>query len=135
MSRVLKWIALILAGLLLALGVVVLVVSVFRLGSMPMIMMGRGFRGPFPFMFGRVGTLGMWAFILARLFFPLMLIALLVLGGVLIGRSLSRPAAPVARASCPNCGKPVQADWNNCPYCGTNLRSSEPGITQEQNTV
>jgi ribosomal protein L24E len=28
-------------------------------------------------------------------------------------------AAPAR--TCPNCHKPAQADWRNCPYCGTAL--------------
>ena len=31
------------------------------------------------------------------------------------------PAPAVPTRTCPNCHKPVQADWHNCPYCGTAL--------------
>jgi hypothetical protein len=26
-----------------------------------------------------------------------------------------------AETQCPNCNRPVQADWQVCPYCGTSL--------------
>ncbi len=151
MSRVLKWIALALVVLIVLIGVAALFFGAFRFGVMPM--MGRGFRAPF--MYGRIGV-GFWLLMLARMIVPLLLIALLVLFGVAIGRGLSRPRAvphapidaagpaavgeaptgavqapaqmPAATAVCPNCGRQVQADWNNCPYCGANLRNNEPGI-------
>jgi hypothetical protein len=30
-------------------------------------------------------------------------------------------AAPAAAKNCPNCGREVQEDWANCPYCGAPL--------------
>ena len=131
MLRILKWVGLILIGVLLALGAAALIFSMFRFGGMPM--MGRGFRGPF--MFGRVEILGFWLLMLGRLIVPLALIALLVFAGITIGRGLGRPPAPVAKLTCRNCGRLVQADWNNCPYCGATLKNDEPSISQEGNTV
>ncbi len=32
--------------------------------------------------------------------------------------------APASDRVCPNCGKPVQADWMTCPYCSHSLSSS-----------
>lgn len=57
--------------------------------------------------------------------FPLSLLALLVAGIVWLVQSIghSRPVpmtTPPALA-CPNCGQPAQANWHNCPYCGTSL--------------
>lgn len=77
-------------------------------------------------------------------------LALVVIGIVLLVRGTRKPqpaaiaaAAPVAAATsepttvaepappaeaaqtaatpCPNCARPVQADWSHCPYCGTAL--------------
>jgi RNA polymerase subunit RPABC4/transcription elongation factor Spt4 len=37
-------------------------------------------------------------------------------------RSLRKPAAQAAPiAACGKCGKVVQDDWKNCPYCGKKL--------------
>jgi hypothetical protein len=61
--------------------------------------------------------------------FGLGLLALLVLGIVWLAggfRSKAHAAAPMQAApapmlTCKHCGKPVQADWKNCPYCGKKL--------------
>jgi hypothetical protein len=51
--------------------------------------------------------------------FPLGFLALLVLGIVWLVRSLNRPRPmAVETHACANCGKPIQADWRNCPHCG-----------------
>jgi hypothetical protein len=31
-----------------------------------------------------------------------------------------------AQMACPNCGREVNADWQHCAYCGTNLTSLPP---------
>jgi hypothetical protein len=37
-------------------------------------------------------------------------------------QSAAEPTVPV----CASCGKPVQADWSNCPYCGNPLTPPTP---------
>jgi hypothetical protein len=67
--------------------------------------------------FGWIGMLLMWVF-------PLGVLVLVVLGIVWLVNAVSRSRgqAPVAPAkTCPNCARPVQADWRNCPHCGTAL--------------
>ena len=80
---------------------------------------GRGMMGGFGFApFGLIGMLLMWVF-------PLGLLILVVLGIVWLVRAVSRPTSQplVAPAkTCQNCAKPVQADWQNCPYCGAALQ-------------
>jgi len=50
-------------------------------------------------------------------------LTLTVLGIAWLVRAVSGNISPPgASRSCPNCGKAVQADWQNCPYCGTALR-------------
>ncbi len=132
MARVLKWTAIILGVLLLALIAVIVVFGIFRFGAMPM--MARGFRGPF--FNGGYGLL-ILPLLIGRLLIPLAFIALLLLLGFLIGRGLSRPQTPVTTnnvvgvTTCPNCGRTVQADWNHCPYCGAALKPVEPPIQAE----
>jgi hypothetical protein len=79
---------------------------------------GGGMMGGFGFApFGWIGMLLMWVF-------PLGVLVLVVLGIVWLVNAVSRPRgqAPVAPAkTCPNCARPVQADWRNCPHCGTAL--------------
>ncbi|MGD0612853.1 MAG: zinc ribbon domain-containing protein [Anaerolineales bacterium] len=50
-------------------------------------------------------------------------LVLLVLGIVWLVRRPRevQPAAVPALSACPRCGKPVQGDWSNCPYCGKKL--------------
>jgi len=49
-------------------------------------------------------------------------LALTGLGIVWLVRAVSGNLLPSsASRACPDCGKAVQADWQNCPYCGTAL--------------
>lgn len=74
-------------------------------------MMGWGF-SPF-------GWIGMIFMVLI----PLGFLTLSVLGIVWLVRSVSgNTPVPSAYAACPNCSKPIQAGWQNCPYCGTVLK-------------
>lgn len=79
-------------------------------------MMGPGMMGRwgyyFPFMW--IGMMFMWLI-------PIGFLILIALGIVWLVRNLGVPMPPASRA-CPNCGKSVQADWQNCPYCGTSLK-------------
>jgi hypothetical protein len=82
-------------------------------------MMGRNHMfggGPMMGGFGMTSLFG-----LGMLVVPVLFIGLLVLGVVWLVKSVATPAAsqpPVAGASCANCGKPLQANWKACPYCG-----------------
>ncbi len=66
-------------------------------------MMGRGF-SPFGMLIPAIFDLG--------------LLVLVVLGVVWLVRSFRTPKPAVEMKTCASCGKPVQADWRNCPYCG-----------------
>ncbi len=81
-------------------------------------MMAYGWRMPFGGLFGGLFSLG--------------LLALVVVGIIWLVRSLRKPThvvetpvvAPSAASTthaCPKCGRTVQNDWNNCPYCGKKL--------------
>jgi hypothetical protein len=57
---------------------------------------------------------------------PLGLLVLVVIGIVLLVNALSRPKQPVTPVApvalehkCAQCGKPLQAEWTVCAYCGT----------------
>ncbi len=94
-------------------------------GYMPM-MNGPWQMGPNMFGFRGGGLSGGWTVVFGIIFVLLALLALVVLVGVGIfflvrasNRAQTQPA--VSAKTCPSCGKPVQADWANCPYCGTKL--------------
>lgn len=84
--------------------------------------LGPGMMGPR--MMGGFNTFG-W---LLPCLIPLGLLALL-LGGlvwlVATVRGSAQSSGPVAEANCPNCHRPVQTDWQVCPYCGTSLREEQ----------
>ncbi|MFQ5855044.1 MAG: zinc-ribbon domain-containing protein [Anaerolineae bacterium] len=87
------------------------------LGGMGFGMMGPGMMGP-----GMMGGFGAFWWLLACLI-PLGLIALLVLGAVWLlstARGIQGPDM-TSQGTCPNCGRPGQADWQVCPHCGTPL--------------
>jgi len=76
--------------------------------------LGMGVRGFMPFgaVFALLGGL-----------IPLALLVLLVYGAYRLGTKRSNagvaaPAAPAPARTCVQCGRPLQDDWKNCPYCG-----------------
>ncbi len=72
---------------------------------------GWGMMGPW--MMG--GMMFMWLF-------PLAFIVLTVFGIAWFVRAIGGGNIPPAPAHpCPSCGRGVQADWKNCPYCGAAL--------------
>lgn len=90
--------------------------------------MGRGYgmMGPGMMMggwgftpFGWLGMILMWILPLGFL--------LLLAGGVvwlvraLGGAPTAGPQTPPLAETCPGCGRPIQADWQHCPYCGQSL--------------
>ena len=89
---------------------------------------GYGTMGP-GHMYGggsMMGGLGMMSFFGIGMFLvPLLVIGLIVLGVVWLVRSgigSGTPSAPqqslTASRFCQHCGKPLQAEWKACPYCG-----------------
>lgn len=76
-------------------------------------MMGGWGYGSFPF--GRFGMAFMWLI-------PLGFLTLIVLGIAWVVKAVGGGNNPIAPAqTCPSCGRGIQADWKNCPYCGTAL--------------
>jgi hypothetical protein len=97
-------------------------------------MMGRFWTGGYGGMMGGPGMMGGygymhpfgWDGMLLGWLIPVGVIVLLVVGAVALVNSLNRsrnPTQPLAvpLRTCSNCGKPAQADWNTCPYCGQKL--------------
>jgi hypothetical protein len=90
-------------------------------------MSGWGYRGSWGMMggpgmmgwgyspFGWIGMIFMWLI-------PVGIIALTVLGVAWLVRNVGNSTPPSIQNPCPNCGKGTQADWQNCPYCGTALK-------------
>jgi hypothetical protein len=73
-------------------------------------MMGWGYSP-----FGWMGMLFMWLI-------PVGFIVLTVLGIAWLARGSGNTTILSSQIPCHNCGKAVQADWKNCPYCGTTLK-------------
>jgi uncharacterized membrane protein len=103
-------------------GIVAVLASLF-LFSGGMVYGGWGYRGPgmmgwgyFPF-----GWFGMGLGMIFMWLIPTGIIAILIYGAVALTRSSANNAPTASIAACPNCGKGTQADWKNCPYCGTAL--------------
>lgn len=81
-------------------------------------MMGPGMMGGFG-RFGGLGIIFMWII-------PLGFLILLGSGIVWLVRAVTGspyvgPPAPPAASVCPACGRPTQAGWQHCPYCGEAL--------------
>lgn len=56
---------------------------------------------------------------------PLLVVGLIVVGIVWLARSGSNGSSPIGPLQpsvtgkfCQHCGKPLQAEWKACPYCG-----------------
>ena len=122
-----KWVALFLGVFIVAFLGALLLFSGNGYGWMPIIRgcadgvgMWGGYRGQH--MLGSFGFFGGWLMMFGMLIIPLVLIGILVLGGVALVKGLIKPQSPmVAVRSCANCGKVVQTDWANCPFCGKPL--------------
>jgi uncharacterized membrane protein len=85
-------------------------------------MMG-GYGGHMGWGYSPFGWFGMGLGMLFMALIPLGFLVLTVLGILWLVRAVSgNTPAPTASHPCPNCGKAVQADWQNCPYCGTALK-------------
>ncbi len=99
---------------------------------------GFGGGAPAPRQMGR-GTGGMHFLMFPALaggaLFSLVVLALAVWGGIsLLRRAPAKVAAPAAAVvktqPCASCGKPLQADWSTCPFCG----SPVPPAAEEAST-
>src|SRR3990172_3779129 len=79
-------------------------------------MMGPGMMGGWG-----VGPLG-WIGMFFMWLIPIGFLVLTVLGIAWLVKALGGGNNPDAPAhTCPSCGRGVQADWKNCPYCGASL--------------
>jgi uncharacterized membrane protein len=106
-------------------GIIAVIVALFLFGS-GMTAGSWGYRGwgmmgnwgysPFGWFGMGLGMLFMWLI-------PVGIVALIVYGVVVLVRNTGNNTAPSTPLTpCPNCGKGVQANWQNCPYCGTTLK-------------
>jgi hypothetical protein len=145
MSKVLKWILYILLGfvaLSIVAGVVFMVFGGFRYGMMgPGIRMwGPGIRMMEPRSFFFHGGPSIFGGLLCLGVLLLVIVGVVALVNALTHRNppsqiappaqvVTEPAQPAISAeevsasshTCANCGKPAQADWKTCPYCGNPL--------------
>ncbi len=113
---------------ILVFGLVALVVFALGVGLLLFLsgawgLMGTGMMGP-----GHMGGgfLGGVLWLLVACLFPLALLTLLVVGGIVLVRNASsteRPQQSVDR--CPSCGRRTESDWQVCPYCGEDFEDEE----------
>ena len=89
---------------------------------------GWGYRGGWGMM-GGPGMMGNWGYspfgwigMAFMWLIPVGVITLIVLGVVALVRNTGNFTPPSSLSPCPNCAKSVQADWKNCPHCGTALK-------------
>jgi hypothetical protein len=103
-------------------------------GGMPALSPVEGMGGWCPWCrgtgrFGGGGLMGGFfglLFMFLGLLIPVGLLALLIVGGVWLVRNISGTTTPSAPAkTCPDCGRPVEPDWQICPYCGASLGKEE----------
>ena len=78
-------------------------------------MMGNWGYSPFGWFGMGLGMLFMWII-------PIGILALIVFGVASLVRNNGNPTPPASQTPCPHCGKGTQAEWQNCPYCGTALK-------------
>jgi len=127
MSNVLKWILYVLLGLVVLAIIAGIVFAIF--GGYGYAMMRPGFRmvapygmhavtTPFRALFG--GLIGLGIVVLIIIGIIALVTALMRGNRQVVYTQPAQPAQPPAATHpCHNCGKPVQEDWKNCPYCGT----------------
>ena len=78
-------------------------------------MMGSWGYSPFGWFGMGLGMIFMWII-------PIGIVALLVFGVASLVRTAGNHPQVISLTPCTNCGKGTQADWQNCPYCGTALK-------------
>jgi hypothetical protein len=122
MKNIWKWILGIVLVLVLFFGPTLFRLAFPTLGyGYGMMGYGRGGMTLAPGASAGVGGFGFFPFGMGLIWlFPLGAIALIVLGVVWLVNSLNSSKTGQGRA-CPSCGKPAQADWKTCPYCGNSL--------------
>ena len=130
---------------------IVLLIGIAVLFFLPLatLLIGRQAFGLFPGMmrgFGMMGRGGFGIFNVVGIIFRLVqfgALVLVIVAGVglissLIGIRRPEPTAVVNTTTttatpvqpstpaqvCPNCGRPVQADWKLCPHCGQQLQET-----------
>lgn len=65
--------------------------------------------------FGWIGMAFMWLI-------PVGVIALIIVAVAPLMRNNGNSTQIISPTPCPHCEKGTQADWQNCPYCGTALK-------------
>lgn len=124
MSNVLKWILIVLGGLLVLAVIAGIVFAIF--GGYGYSMMGPGFRmmqpmryyySPVRTIFGALFGLGVFVLIIVGI---VALVGAIVRGNRPMQSTTPAPTTATTRV-CSNCGKPAQDEWKTCPYCGNPL--------------
>ena len=77
-------------------------------------MMNWGY-SPFGWFGMGLGMIFMWLI-------PIGIVAFIGYGAMTLARNTGVNSPAVSLAACPNCKKGIQADWQNCPYCGKALK-------------
>jgi len=113
-------------------GIVALVLGIGVLGFLAGPIGGWGWGCPGCPMMGRWG----WGFggmgwglgllmMLLGLAIPLLVLGLGIAAVLWLVQQVTRSSGPAPSttptAFCPQCGRPVQADWKHCPFCGASL--------------
>ena len=116
MKSIWRVIAIILIVLIVAGLVGLAFIRPFGLGFMPMI-----YRGPHLF-FGRM-FFGPGLFGFGFPLITLVVVGLLVWIGLSMSKGVFHPQVepPAIMQNCAHCGKPLQAGWITCPYCGEKI--------------
>ncbi len=98
------------------------VIALLSAGWNDGVMTGWGMMGPWMMgggwgfaPFGWIAMLVMWLI-------PVGFVVLIVLGLIWLVRSGYGTPNPGSGQVCPDCVKPIQANWANCPYCGRPLK-------------
>ncbi len=126
MNKVLKWILIVLLGLV-ALGVIAGIVFAFLGVGHGYYMMRPGFRMMQPYGYNTFSPVrSIFGGILGFGVFVLVIVGIVWLVSALVRGNrpaqMTQPQQPVAPArTCSNCGKPAQEDWKTCPDCGNPL--------------
>lgn len=91
------------------------------LGTMGRGMMGPGGMGWCPWCGGTGrfggGLLGSILGLTLNCLLPLGVFVLLIFGGIWLVRNIGQ-GGPASSIVCPRCARPLEADWEHCPYCG-----------------
>ncbi|MBT3239646.1 MAG: hypothetical protein HON98_07455 [Chloroflexi bacterium] len=106
-------------------GIIIIAVILLFVPSMLMFGQGNFMHNQYGMMggFGHLGMMG-GGLVSFGWLIPIILLIFVIAAGVSLGNTFSNRGSSgraMSEQACPNCSKPVNAEWITCPHCSSSL--------------